>query len=290
MFRKRHAPGEAVEKDCVAIDRLFYLYGFVSPAADVDGLQGVEPSSPVILVVEDDVACLATAVRAIDYCRDVLGAAEAQQFEWVKPRALSHHEVLQRLRTSGPVVPLKFGTLAPDVDHIRALLRRLREPVSDLLAQFNGKDEWTLRIRFDVDALKRTLNDPRLALPRSQTGTPHTDGHSYFAHKRLERLTSELLEERMVLVEEDVDGRIAQARIESAPLGRKPGDTHDDRPSVSDTAVLLPGGQLASLESMLADLEAEYAGGGVAFELIGPWPPYSFTTTLEIVEEPLEAV
>ena len=276
-----------MEKDYLAIDRLFYLYGFVSADADVTGLEGVEPSSSVFLVVEDDLACLATAVRGVDYSRDVVGGAEAQQFEWVKPRALCHHEVLQRVRASGPVVPLKFGTLAPDIDHVRALLRRLRVPISDLLAQFSGKDEWTLRIRFDVNALTSTLNDPRLALA-AWPALP-TDGHSYFARKRMERLTSELLEERMLLIEEDVDARIADARIESAPLGRKRGQAHGDQPSVSDTAVLLPGGQLDSLESMLADLEAEYSGGGVAFELIGPWPPYSFTTTLDIVEVPLEA-
>ena len=278
-----------MEKNCVAIDRLFYLYGFVSPATDAAGLHGVEPASSVFLVAEDDVACLATAVRGIDYTREMVGAVEAQQFEWVKPRALRHHEVLQRVRAFGPVVPLKFGTLAPDIEHVRALLRRLREPISDLLAQFSGKDEWTLRIRFDVDALKNSLNDPRLVQPSWPACAPHSDGHSYFAQKRLERLTSELLEERMVLIEEDVDGRIAEARIESAPLGRKQGHAHGDRPSVSDTALLLPDGQLDSLESMLANLEADYAGGGVAFELIGPWPPYSFTTTLDIVELPLEA-
>ena len=278
-----------MEKDCLAIDRLFYLYGFVSATADVTGLEGIEPSSSVFLVVDDDLACLATEVRGVDYSRDVMGAAEAQQFEWVKPRALSHHEVLQRVRACGPVVPLKFGTLAPDIDHVRALLRRLRVPISDLLAQFSGKDEWTLRIRFDGDALASTLSDPRLALTSWPAGTLQTDGHSYFARKRLERLTSELLEERMLLIEEDVDARIVEARIESAPLGRKRGHAHDDHPSVSDTAVLLADGQLDSLESMLADLEAEYAGGGVAFELIGPWPPYSFTTTLDIVEVPLEA-
>ena len=93
----------------------------------------------------------------------------------------------------------------------------------------------------------------------------------------------------MLLIEADVDGRIADARIESVPLGRKHGHVQGDRPSVSDTALLVPDGQLASLESMFAELEAEYAGGGVAFELIGPWPPYSFTTTLDIVEVPLEA-
>jgi hypothetical protein len=278
-----------VEKDCLAIDRLFYLYGFVSPATDVAGLHGVEPASSVLLVAEDDVACLATAVRGGDYSRDAVGGVEAQQFEWVKPRALRHHEVLQRVRAFSPVVPLKFGTLAPDVDHIRALLRRLREPISDLLAQFGGKDEWTLRIRFDVDALRNSLNDPRLAVPPWQGCATHSDGHSYFAQKRLERLTSELLEERMMLIEADVDGRIADARIESVPLGRKHGHGHGDRPSVSDTAILLPDAHLASLESMLANLEADYAGGGVAFELIGPWPPYSFTTTLDIVEVPLEA-
>jgi gas vesicle protein GvpL/GvpF len=279
-----------VEKDSLATDRLFYLYGFVSPTADVTGLQGVEPSSSVFLVVEDDVACAVTAVRGIDYCRDVLGVAEAQQFEWVKPRALCHHEVLQRLRASAcPVVPLKFGTLAPDINHIRALLRRLREPIADLLAQFNGKDEWTLRIRFDVDALTTTLNDPRLELTSAQAKAPPTDGHGYFARKRLARLTSELLEERMLLIEEDVDGRIADARIEAAPAGRKRDQPDADRPSMSDTAILIPTRQFASLESMLADLEADYAGGGVTFELIGPWPPYSFTTTLDIVEVPLEA-
>ncbi len=183
-------------------DTVLYLYGMVRPPVDLSGLTGVGPGSAVFLVEVEDVACAVSAVPALEYHLPPDARRPAEQLEWITPRAWRHHEVLRQLHAATTVVPLKFGTLSADVEQVRSLLRRVRQPVADLLAYFRGTDEWTLKICADVDALSLALQmtQPTLmALKDEERTLP--EGRAYFARKKLQQVTADVVQATLDAVE-----------------------------------------------------------------------------------------
>jgi hypothetical protein len=166
------------------------------------------------------------------------------------------------------VVPFKFGALCPGLEELRALLREYHDPVADMLAQFESKDEWSLKASIDEDALwsffQRSQQD-LIALKREHEGLP--EGRAHFARKQLARATAALVAERVATVEENVMSRLAGLDIGISG-------------SLSHAALLVDRDRFTELEGSLADLEREHAALGLTIALTGPWPPYSFATDL----------
>jgi hypothetical protein len=259
---------------------VLYLYGFVRRAADLSRVG--EAGASVVVVPFGDVACAVSAVPAVEYHLPPDASTAAQQLEWVTPLAWRHHEVLRLLQSSGAVVPLKFGTLCADAAHVETLLQRLHDQVVALLARFEGKDEWTLRMRADVEAVSQAVQAARadlIALKQDADRLP--EGRAYFARKQLQKTTADIVAATLGDVEHRVYERLSAASIEMAPVD--PPQTPGSRDGIiANAPLLIEHGRFAELEAILGQLEREHAGIRLAFELVGPWPPYSFATSLDV--------
>jgi gas vesicle protein GvpL/GvpF len=269
-------------EDTLTADTVLYLFGFVAapPGVCEDLDDGVGPD--VLLVGEDAVALAASVVHARDYQPPADGSTPSDRIAWITPLALRHHDIVRRLHAARTVVPLKFGALCPDVDHAVTIVRRLRDPIAALLDRFQGKDEWTLRVTADRAALEASLRGARPGLARlEQDVTRMSDGAAYLARKRLQQLIAGLVSEEGAAIEERIWDRLAGSGLETiaSPSER----TADDRIAIAHGALLVDRRQVAALEATLAEVEDEHATAGVTCELAGPWPPYSFTETLEVV-------
>jgi hypothetical protein len=251
---------------------VLYLYGLVAPTADLSGLGAVEAGADIFLVSLGDVACAVSAVPASAY-EQAAGASAAEQLEWVTPRAWRHHEILRRLHVAGTVVPLKFGTLCGSAAQVEDMLRRLRSPILDLLRHFEGKDEWTLKVSHDEashGAWLQATDTALIALQDEARRLP--DGRAYFVRKKLQRATADLVSAGLAAVEREVIEDLSQAGFQ---IGRAEREG-------SGVPVLVERARFAVLESILAARESAAIDSHVTFELVGPWPPYSFTSEMEL--------
>jgi len=252
-------------------DTVLYLYGLLPASTELAGLTAVEEGARVFLIESDGIACAASAVPASAYQRPADSFTAAEQLEWVTPRAWRHHDVLRHLHNAGTVVPLKFGTLSAGVPQVEALLRDRRVAIARLLERLRGKDEWTLHVAIDEEALSAALlrEEPSLqALKDEERRLP--EGRAYFVRKRLQKLVVECLDRRRELVCAETWDRLTQLGVEALPCA-SPGDSF---------SLLVERARFVELEAALADLESIHAPSHLRFELVGPWPPYSFATTI----------
>ena len=178
--------------------------------------------------------------------------------------ARGHDAVIRAAADEGPVLPLRFGTVVPDEDAARTLLRTHAASAREQLQRIGTAREWGIR-------LVRTLTpgaEPAFAGSAAADGLSGTEylSRRRQALQRVDDLTRTAAEEgdRM----QDV---LSAHATESLRRGGAPGSS-----MLLDMVYLVPtqteSDFLAEVERLTDDLRAR----GLALELTGPWPPYSF--------------
>jgi hypothetical protein len=275
-----------VEAAPVLIDELvWYLYGFVANPVEPAAAAAVDADGALLVIGSRGVACIASPVAAADYERPPDAASPAEQLAWVTPRATRHHDVVGRVHRAATMVPLKFGTLCADIEHVHTLLARLGGPIGNLLERFARKDEWTLRVSVDRPAISALAQDcePALVHLRSEAARL-PDGQAFFARKKLAAMTAARVAERIAILAQQVDERLAALSLDS--LAAERADRTGDRSLlVTDLALLVDRHRFSALDDALGALESEHADVHLCCELRGPWPPYTFATALMAADD-----
>ena len=247
--------------------RLLYIYGFVRAPMTFDRIEGVEEGSEVFFIESAGVACAASFVPAEAYER-APGERPAEQLEWVTPRALRHHAVVSALHGEGTVLPLQFGTVCRNAADARQVVADLQPALSNLLDTLDNKDEWTLRATADAAAIAaRCEAAPEMtALKVVESDLP--DGRAYFARKQRAKVLADLVAQTIASAQDDAYARLAPLAADVVRTSRH-------------SALLVDRAAVEAVASRLAGLQAVHGGLGLTFELVGPWPPYSFAPALQ---------
>jgi hypothetical protein len=244
-----------------------YLYGIVADPVALPPCAAVEAGTSIGVIAGDRIACVVSPVLAGDYASSATGRNAAEQLDWVTPRAWRHHDVVRRLHMVTDVIPLKFGTVCARVDDVREMLARCAEPLRAMLAQFHGRDEWTLSIGIDANRVTGRFerDDPELrALCAAAQAVP--EGRAYFVRKKHQQRISALLTDELAAITRQVHARVA---------GHIDGWCAEDA-DASTATLLVDRARFDGLAACLAELEQEQAINGLTLELRGPWAPYSF--------------
>lgn len=178
---------------------------------------------------------------------------------------LAHQELALALAADGPVLPMRFGMVAPDEDMVR---RQLESSHGDCLAalhRVDGRVEMNLKaVPAQGDLRSLVREDPEVA--RLRTAARRTPG--YEASLRLGEAVARGLTRRAtatataVLAElsEVADERVAGPEVEGCVL---------------NASFLLAREELRRFRAVVERLAAEH-GGHVELRLTGPLPCYSF--------------
>lgn len=229
-----------------------HLYAVVRADTDLPDRTGVQDE--VLDVVRSD--ALAAVVSPVD--ADV-EATEAD--------VLAHLDVITSLLATGPVIPMRFGTIAPDPDAIR------REVLDASCHEFTEH----LRATSDVVEVLVTIHvDEDAALREVLSHDPGLGGSSRHTDSMAERIA----------VGENVAGRLAAAVREwsddlvSGARGHAEAVAPLDTPEHTSTrfALLVRRDRLAGIDAELRHLPPAAGGGAVPYdvEYVGPLPPLDF--------------
>jgi gas vesicle protein GvpL/GvpF len=222
---------------------------------DITGVQG----QPVDVVPSDDLAAVVSTVDA---------AVEATETD-----AVAHLDVITSLLDNGPVIPMRFGTIAPDTDAVRReVIEPSRHEFAEHLRATSDVVEVLVTIELDEDAAIREI------LSRDDRSRSSAPWHA------------ESLEDRIALGE-DIAGRLSAAVQEWSDELVRAACGHTEAVVSLDTAehtsvrlaLLVRRDRLADVDAELRQL-APVAGHSVPYDIeyVGPLPPLDFplqTTT-----------
>jgi hypothetical protein len=171
--------------------------------------------------------------------------------------AMAHHRILQAAAVVTDVAPIRLGTLVTGQAGAWDLLSREASRFADALAAIRNTVEFAVRIL--------PAQHPTRQVSRIDAGS----GREYLRARRDERASSRPAVVDIVLRE--LADR-AVAIHERQPGSRQPGRP----PPVADAAFLVDRRKLAAFAACAGRIERQIAGNGLALDVFGPLPAYSF--------------
>jgi hypothetical protein len=254
-----------------------YLYCFArAGVARHTEVAGVDERPGVTGLEVGKVAAVFSRVHLNDFSGEA-AETRTQDPQWVVPRACRHEQVVQEMMRSGPVLPVRFGTVFSSEEALKGLLVQRSEEIALILDRLSDKEEWAVKGLVDAAKARAWLlaTDPVLAECRRKL--PESPGARYLHKKRLDaeadsalRLWSAAVAEQVQALCRSQVADLCPLRPQSRPVSGREADM------VLNLAVLVRRGHVPALLGRLQELGATYADQGLTLEVSGPWPPYHF--------------
>jgi hypothetical protein len=251
------APTAGPIEDADDEDEVLYAYGITSadsrPPPDV----GVD----VELVRDDGLGLLVSRARPDELQVDPDDLSETGRLAVLARR---HDAVVRGAVGGSAVLPLRFGTVVPDADAARRLLREHGPAARARLARIADAREWGVR-------LVRTLSaEPT---PSTRGTRDAANGTEYLSRRREALREKDDAARAAAHCAELLEQALTPHAIQALHRGGAPGSS-----LLLDVAYLVPRaaepGFLAAVDQLRADLAEER----LTVETTGPWPPYSFAS------------
>jgi hypothetical protein len=233
-----------------------HLYAVVLAGTALPEGTGVQDEK-LDVVRSDDLAAVVSRVEA---------DADATEAD-----AIAHLDVITSLLATGPVIPVRFGTIAPDETAVREeVLDVSHHELAEYLRDTKDIVEVMVTIEFDEDSALRDVlsHDP-----------PHGGGAGY-----------DSMSDRIALGE-DIAHRVEAAVREWSATLVGPACDHADavttldmpEPTSTRFALLVSRERLARVDEALQGMPPAAAAGTVPYdvEYVGPLPPLDFPLQTE---------
>ena len=240
---------------------------------------GLEENQPLLQFAVEDV----TVVCSTADPREFNGPGADQRLQdvsWVGPRALRHQQVVERVMRDSPVLPCRFGTLFSSSAALRDQLEKLQPLISPFLEYVADKEEWGIKGVLDSALAEAWLqaSDPALIARREELS--EAPGRRYFQEKQLKADVGQQTRQWTRQVTQRLQQSLAAWAIAVHPL-RLTAANGVAREMLFNDSLLVPQNRVADLRAGVHRLNTQHAARGVTVELSGPWPPYSFSPSLE---------
>ena len=240
-----------------------YAYGITRAGLPVpDDVEALTGDAPLRLVTVDDLALLVSPVHADQLHVDEDDLSETGRLATL---ARGHDAVVRAAARTGPVLPLRFGTVVPDESAARRLLAEHGDSARHRLGRIGDAREWGVK-------LVRRLDQPVPVGPRPSDRIGVT-GTEYLTRRRqaLDQYDSAeaAAEEAAQLLIDTLRPHVT----ETVRRGGSPGSS-----LLLDLAVLVGADGEAAFLATAAELRQRLEPDGLEVEVSGPWPPYSFAS------------
>lgn len=242
-----------------------YVYGIVEgagPEALGLGIGGLDETSPVDVLSCQGLGCVVSAYTG--------GSLQGASREELVHRLLRHQQVVEHCMERGGVLPVKFGTVLEGPQEVRAVLCQEQGKLREALDSMGGRVEIEVAATWEIERVLQTLSGEeemvRLRKVIASRGHPTMEEKimvGQVAKACMDRRRQGFLQRTV-----DVLGPLA-AGVMANPL------VSDQM--VLNVAFLVQESRQTELYARIQELDSLFQNE-IDFRVIGPLPPYSFST------------
>ena len=233
-----------------------YVYGITAsshPALSKD-LSGVgDPPRPVRVLEEGDLAAVVSDAP-----------------EGLRPKRkdlLAHQSVLAEAGAAGPVLPMRFGSVAPDDDTVTGVLAERADHYKERLRALDHKVEYNVKATHQEEAVLHRVMSENAEIRAMTEANRQAGGGSYEQKLQLSEMVVAAVKAR-----EAEDAAAVQSALE--PLAAAVSAGPESTGWLLNLSFLV---ERDDAESFLAEVEQVRNGHPhIELRVNGPLPPYSF--------------
>ncbi len=246
-----------------------YLYGMVESTEGVDlGITGVDGSSPVRLLAVNGLGCVVS-----EYPARTLGALSREE---LVRHLLRHQQVVEHVMQGRTVLPVKFGTTLEGPEEVRALLAQAHHDLAKALDQVRDKVEVEVAATWDINRVLQEVGREDDVVRAREAIAGKRRGKRCLAptledQLRLGQLVKARMDERRGSYRERMVSFLKPLAVDLAPNAL----VSDEM--VMNVAFLVERARQREFDEQLRVVDSHF-DNQVTFRVIGPLPPYSFST------------
>ena len=244
-------------------DSGWYLYGLTWPDIADAMAGGVGIGGTTLQSVP--VGAVAAVISPVGDTRP-WGIGDGGEVELValSPQVAEHQRVLEEILERGPVVPLRFGVMYPELSALVSSLKGASRSIAAELRRLDGLVEWGLTIEWSASRVSR----PSTASPEN--------GRQYLTRRQQDRAAAEVTGSAAVeaagVVHTILAGIAADAVVHTSR-----GTARGDRPAILRASYLVPQSGAVAFRQAAGEALASAPGDlELTGDLTGPWPAYNF--------------
>ena len=252
-----------------------YLYGVIDRAEVPAIFEDLKTPSPVRCLPIGDFGALIRDVGIEEFGEDAL-KERLKDPRWLEQHIWQHARVLEAAMRFGTVIPMRFLTVFRSEERLGKSLLAQEETLRELCAKLQDKEEWGVKAFCDPQCIQAAVEaqfDRARQLQAQLAGKP--SGTAYLIRKQFEELVRRESGLRLAVHLESICCRVSSA-AHDAKFNSAAKDS-PNRQMVLNAALLVSRSTVGSLVNEVNMLRQEYLLRGFEFELVGPFPPYSFS-------------
>ncbi len=201
----------------------------------------------------------------------IVSAIETDEILPARRNLLAHAKALETLMEVGPVLPMRFGLIAPSRAAIEATLAANASALLARLQDLGGRAEYGVRVSWSREALMRAVvaRQPELREAyQALAGKPEAATH----YQRVE--LGRRVEAAIAALREEEAARCADAI--AAVVARTALHEPEDELTILKLDCLVETAETEALGAVLERLQSDRPDA-VSIKLVGPAPAYNFT-------------
>lgn len=230
-------------------------------------LYGVVPATMEPAAVDGDLG----TVTVLPYQQIAALTGPAPERRWTRRHMVAHAALLDRVAATGPVLPMRFGTVLPSLTAVTTeVLAPHHDSFATALESLTAKAQFAVRARYVEDAIVRELlaEQPLPARLRQRLG----DRDAGYA----DRLRIGEILARAVTAKREADSAVLVESLRThAAAIRVRISSSIDADRIADVTCLVEARQRAPFESAVEELGRRWHGRA-RLRMLGPMAAYEF--------------
>jgi len=267
------------------MSRAVYLFCFARGGL-VPPLTGKGISGHELLITKDfsDITAVVCEVPPEEFAGSS-SEERLQDLGWVAPRAVRHEQVIEEVMRYSPVFPARFGTLFSSMERLARLLELNHEIVSRFLDDVADNEEWSVKGSLSKAQALEGIFSIKLKAA-SESFSSLTPGVRYFKERQIrgeaDKELSNWVKAACNAVADELIGCSTDSRQRKIINLSK---DESEKETVVNWAFLVNRSRIRDFLVRIDNANAKGGARGLFFECSGPWPPYTFSTSLRTEPE-----
>lgn len=240
-----------------------YLYGIIEGTGKAAfGVPGMEGDGPVHTVAHNGLGCLVSHYRGEDF--------RSMGREKLVRSLLAHQKVVECVMGERTVLPVKFGTILNDHLEVQQLLAQGHRELTDAMNGIRDKVEMEVAATWDIRRVLAEVGQQE-EVARARQALLHLGQATTEQRVQLGQMVKAGMDRKRKSYRDRMAGLLRPLAIDMAPNALLSDEM------VMNVAFLIERGRVGQLCAGVERLDQLFQNE-VSFRIIGPLPPYSFST------------